>query len=254
MSNFLPLGIRRMLEQTDWNPHEIIVYSTLLEKGAMDLSRIALETNIGTSSVQYALKRLHERQMVTKFLMNAKPRWKAKELEALRRWFKGHTQQFQMNEEAVQHFINQYDFHPDAFTPNVEFHEGIKAIKRSLEELGKRCFSNEIVAIALLHKGMNAELLKFMQDGYASGRAQGMNIRILSAGDVAIGSHGRISEGRLREAMRLTTENVVLVIVDNTVFTMHCDQKGMSSIMMEYPQMAAMMRGIFECLWREASD
>jgi sugar-specific transcriptional regulator TrmB len=257
MSNFLPLGIRHMLEQTDWNPHEIIVYSTLLEKGAMDLSRIALETNIGTSSVQYALKKLHERQMVTKFMMNSKPRWKAKELDALRRWFKGRTQQFRMNEEAVQHFIDQYDFHPDGSTPSVEFHEGMKAVKRSLEEIGNRCSSNKILAVALLHKEMNTELLQFMQNGYADGYAKGMDIRVLAAGDVAIVGHNicRVHEGELRTAMQLSEgTNVLLVIADNTVFTMHCDEKGMSSIMMEYPQMAVMLRGMFECLWRDNHD
>lgn len=246
-----------MLEQTDWNPHEIIVYSTLLEKGAMDLSRIALETNIGTSSVQYALRKLHERQMVTKFMMNSKPRWKAKELDALRRWFKGRTQQFRLNEEAVQHFIDQYDFHPDGSTPSVEFHEGMRAVKRSLEEIGKRCASNKILAIALLRKGMNTELLQFMRDGHVSGLAKGMDIRILAAGDVALAGRGicRIHEAQLREAMQLPEDtNVLLVIADNTVFTMHCDQKGMSSTMMEYPQMAVMLRGVFECLWRDSND
>lgn len=257
MSNFLPLGIRHMLEQTDWNPHEIVVYSTLLEKGAMDLSRIALETNIGTSSVQYALKRLHARQMVTKFMMNSKPRWKAKELDALRRWFKGHTQQFQMHEEAVQHFIDQYDFHPEGSTPSVEFHEGMRAVKKSFEEIGNRCVSNRILAVAVLHEGMNAELLQFMQDGYNSGLAKGMEIKTLLAGDVALSGHGicRINEDRLREAMQLPEEtNIVLVIGDNTVCTMHCDQKGMSSILMEYPQMAVMLRGMFESLWHANND
>jgi sugar-specific transcriptional regulator TrmB len=251
MSNFLPLVVRHILELMAWSSHEINVYSVLLEKGSMTLSRVAFETNLGTSSVQYALKKLHGRKMVTKFLLNSQPRWKAKELDALRKWFKGQSHQFHMNEVAIQQFIDQYDFHPDGSTPSVEFHEGMKAVKKSLEEIGNRCTSNKILAISLLHKGMNAELLEFIQNGYATGLAKGMDIRILAAGDAMTGrSIRRFDEVRLREAMQLSDNtNALLVVADDTVYAMHCDKKGMSSTMMEYPQMAGILRGMFECLW-----
>ena len=240
MSNFLPLAIRHILGQTEWNPHEITVYSTLLEKGAMDLSRIALETNIGTSSVQYALKRLHARHMVTKFLMNSKPRWKAKELDALRRWFKGQTQQFRMNEEAVQHFIDQYDFNPNTCTPTVEFREGMKAVKKSLQGIGERSVSKEMLVIALFDEEMNAELLQFMRQEYAFLRTNtGIEIKMLTA------TH-------MRKAMQLSdSAKAVLHIIDDMVYVMHFDKGDPSSVLMEYPQMAAVLRGMFQCLCQD---
>lgn len=251
MSNFLPLVVRHILELTSWSPHEITVYSLLLEKGSMNLSRIAFESNLGTSSVQYALKKLHGRKMVTKFMLNAQPRWKAKELDALRKWFKGQSQQFYMNEIAIQQFINQYDFHPDGSTPNVEFHEGVKAVKRSLDEIGKKCLSNKVLAISLLRKGMNADLLQFMQNGYTAALARGLDIRILAAGDGITGRGIRyIDETCMRAAMQLPDDtNALMVIFDNTVYAMHCDGTGTCSTMMEYPQMAGVLRGVFEYMW-----
>ena len=252
MSNFLPLGIRSLLEKTEWNPHEIVVYSALLEKGAMDLSRIAHETNIATSSVQYALGQLRERQLVTKFLMNGKPRWKAKAVQALLRWFKGHTQQFMMQEEAVRHFIDQYDFNPAVTTPIVEFREGMKSMKRALQEIAESCASKKMLVVALLHKELNAELLQYLQEACASLRAREVDVRMLVAGDAMITGADtcRLEAERMRDALHLSSgTSTILLLVDDTVYAMHCDQQGPCSALMRYPQLANLLRGMFECLW-----
>lgn len=226
MSNFLPLYVRHILTETDWSTHEITVYSALLEKGAMDLSRVSLETNIGTSSVQYALKKLHERQMVTKFLWNGKPKWKAKDIDALRRWFKGQTQQLQVNEEAVGRFIDQYDFRPDGSIPCVEIHEGLKAVRKALEDLAGRASATTVLVIA-----QGAPLL---EEAYAALRGKGIGVTVLPMG-----------EGEERAALH---------VVGDAVFAVHAEGAGPVALSFEYPQMAGLLRGMFQCLWSASGN
>ena len=255
MSNYLPLGIRHILEQTGWTPHEIGVYSVLLEKGAMSLSTISLEANIGVSSTQYTLKGLHEKKMVKKFLMNSKPRWKACDIDALRKWVKGYAQQFEKNEDAVQHFIDQYDFNPTGNTASVEYFEGSKAVQKSLLKIGKRCKSGEILVVMSFAAGADTDQIGFLMQEYDTLR-ENHSVR---AKVLVCGNNAKINANGLHEIRTIRSNNFfrrqsanedsVIHIADDAVCTIHFAEGGPYSFIMEHPPMAAMLRGMFLCLW-----
>lgn len=249
MSNFLPLGIRHILEQTEWVPHEISVYSVLIEKGAMDLTRISLEANIGVSSVQYALRRLHAKKMVKKFLTNSKPRWKANDIDRLRQWIKGYVQQFQRHEDAAQHFIDQYDFSPDGDTAHVEFYEGIKAVQQSLRKIGEHCDSKEVLAIVSLEYDAHPELIQFMQNEYAYLRTKkGIRVKMLVAGSRNESCNAVCDVQHLIQFIAPCT-NVVIHIVDDDLYIVHLAEQGPCAFTINHQPMAAILRLMFQCLW-----
>lgn len=255
MSNYLPLGIRHILEQTGWTPHEIGVYSILLEKGAMNLSTIAFEANIGVSSVQYTLRGLHEKKMVKKFLMNSKPRWKACDIDALRKWVKGYSRQFENNEATVQHFIDQYDFNPTGNTANVEFFEGSKAVQKSLLKIGGLCRSGEMLVVMSFTAGADPEKIGFLIQEYASLREnRSVRVKILVCGDGAeIDSNGlhEVRAIRSNSFFQKQSANVdsVIHIADDAVCTVHFAEGGPCSFIMENAPMASVLRGMFMSLW-----
>ena len=94
MSNYLPLIVRDTLLKTGWTENELAVYSVLLEKGAMNLTDMSSETNIPVSTIQYALKKLSLKKMLSKTLLNGKPLYMVSNIEQLKKWMKGYNKQF----------------------------------------------------------------------------------------------------------------------------------------------------------------
>ena len=108
MSNYLPLIVRDTLMKTGWNENEIAVYSTLLEKGSMILTDLSEETSIPVSTLQYVLKKLSLKKMLSKTVMNGKPLYSVLNIEQLKKWMKGYTKQFHQFEETISKFIDQW--------------------------------------------------------------------------------------------------------------------------------------------------
>ena len=155
MSNYLPLIVRDTLMKTGWNENEIAVYSTLLEKGSMILTDLSEETSIPVSTLQYVLKKLSLKKMLSKTVMNGKPLYSVLNIEQLKKWMKGYTKQFHQFEETISKFIDQYDFNPQIYTPKVQFFEGSKGVKQSYRQILKECEDKEMMAIFLHNLEVN---------------------------------------------------------------------------------------------------
>ena len=252
MNNHLPLCIRHILEQTGWTQHEVSVYSSLLEKGAMDLSRISTETNIGVSSVQYALRKIHSRKMVKKCIVNRKPRWKAQGVHAMYNWLIEYSEQFRRNEETVQDFISQYDFDCGEITANVEFFEGTKAVQASLTNLRKKCLSTEVFVVISLERDADSELVAFMQKEHIALRSnKDVTVKKLVSGDsrkMGKGSRSMTNTPHLFQGM-LDCANAVLHITGKTVHLTRFTKGASCAFIIEYEPMAILLRDMFQCLW-----
>lgn len=248
MSQLLPLGIRHILQQTGWTAHEVTVYSTLLEQGAMDLKHIAHTTSVQKSSIQYAIKQLHQRKVIRKFLINGVPHWKVHDVTALRRWISIHTEQFQEYEAAVQSFIDQYDGNSDKYAGHVECHEGTNAVKRALLALGRAAQTKEMFAVLLVDREEHEGCIALLQQLYIKLKTDHrITVKVLAATDESL--ELPIAKIKPLPKKGSDTQTIAMHIIGSTVQVMQVQNQKLSAITIDEHATASMMHFLFRTLW-----
>jgi len=258
MSNYIPLGIRKILSKTGWTDNEVGVYSVLLEKGAMDLTTISHETGVSLSTLQYSVKQLLAKKMLSKSLINNKPFYSVSNVEQLKKWMKGFVKQFKDYGDSVNQFVDQYDFNPKVFTSKVKFYEGYKGVKQSYRDMLKECDDGEIVAFFSVVEEIGKDLQDFFVEEYVKERVK-KNIKIKN---IALESPKALTykqndSKELRQTKLISNKFFPAINTEINLYGdfMHCmsfDEKGAFALIIEDHQLVAIIRAIFGLLWQKA--
>jgi len=257
MSNYLPLGIRTILLRTGWTENETAVYSTLLEKGVMSLTTLSQETAIGTSTVQYALKQLLYKKMLTKTLVNNKPTYAASNIAQLRKWAKGFAQQFKDYELTMMEFIEQYDFHPQIFISSMKFYEGLAGVKQSYRDMLKKCNKETpIKCIFACSSEFPNDLKDFFTKEHTPKRIKKeIDISHIIFQNVKDEDLFYLKENKFEKKKILYTDeageiNTEINVYRNYIHFMSCDKKSGFGFIIKDPQLACFFKIIFSFLWK----
>ena len=255
MSNFLPLGIRNILEKTDWSENEILVYSALLEKGAMDLSTISQETGLAISTVQYSIKQLLGKKMLSKTIVNEKPNYLVSDIEKLKKWIKGFTKQFDHYTENVEKFVEQYDFNPQMTTSKVRFYEGYRGVKQAYKQMLKDCKDDEICAFFSVVEDIGKDLQDFFVKEYVTERVKkGIRMKNIAMESPKALSYQKNDDKELRQTKLISKEffpaiNTEINLFDDYMHCMSFDEKGAFALIIQDDKLVAILKAIFVLLW-----
>lgn len=255
MGNFIPLMIRDILSKTGWNENEILIYSTLLEKGSMKLADLSKETAIATSTIQYSVKQLITKRVIEKFYVNNKPVYRASDVEQLRKWMKGYGKQYEQMKIAVNNWIENYDFNPNIYTPKVRFFEGVKQVQNSYDQVLKEIQEPLIVNHLYINYTPQNEIMSFFEGSFIPNRLK-KNIAFKSvavATDFARYFLKRNDEHNrdlkmINEAVDLHL-NTEINVYDNCVHSVTFDHKSAFAMIIEDQSMAELQKGMIEKLW-----
>ena len=256
MSNFLPLGIRNILEKTDWSENEILVYSILLEKGAMDLTSIAQETGLATSTVQAPVKSLLTKKMLSRSLVNSKPVYSASDVNKLKKWIKGIMKQFEGYDNTISKFIEQYDFNPLLVTAKVRFYEGYKGVKQSYRQMLEECTDKDVIKSFFSSvEEVGVELHDFFLKEYLPKRVeQGIwskNIALKSKTSLDYKNNKQkyLSEVKIFAKNEFPQINTEINIYKDFIHCMSFTDKNAFAIIVQDSNMSLMLESIFKILW-----
>ncbi len=257
MSNYLPLSVRKVLHETGWLDNEIVVYSSLLEKGAMDLTTISQETGIGISTIQYAIKQLLAKKMLAKTMTNGKPRYTVSDIDSLKKWVQDYIGQFQKYQSAIDLFVDQYDFDPKTFTSKVRFYEGYKGVKQSYRQMLKDCEDKEICAFFSVIEDVGEELQNFFVDEYVPKRAEmGINIKNIALDSPKTSMYQLNGKKFLSEIKVISREhfpalNTELNIYGDYIHFMSFDNHTAFAVIINDPQLSLILKSVFSILWTQ---
>jgi len=255
MSNYLPLIVRQTLFKTGWNENEIIVYSTLLEKGAMNLTDLSTEVSIVISTLQKIKKKLVTKKMIKKGLLNDNPIYIAMHIDQLNKWMKGYGKKLDQHKNIIDLFVNQYDFNPQMYTPKVRLFEGIKGVKNSYKHMLDEIKSKEIINYFYITDDVNYKLQTFFDETFIPAR---MNKKIFFKSLVIkttfVEKYTKKDNKELRKIKFLSGPlslkmNTEINIYDNFMHCMSCNKDSTFAMIIENLQMAELQKTVFNQMW-----
>lgn len=258
MSNYLPLSVRKILQETGWLENEIAVYASLLDKGAMDLTTISQETSIGISTIQYAIKQLLAKKVITKTMINAKPRYAVSDVGNLKKWVSNYIGHFKQYQETVNEFVEQYDFDPKTFTSKIRFYEGYRGVKQSYRQMLKDCDESKIFAFFSVVEEVGKDLQDFFNQEYTPKRAEaGISIQNIVLDRDKSSNHPILDKASLSESRIIAQEflpdlNTELNIYGDYVHCMSFDQRSAFAIIINDRQLAMILKTVFSLLWSKS--
>lgn len=260
MSNYLPLAIRKILENTGWTLNEIAVYSALLQKGGMDLTTVSYETGIAISTLQGVIKSLLLKKMINKTMINDKPVYTISNIDALQKWTKGFAKQFEHYENQMQNFIHQYDFNPQIFASKVRFYEGHKGVQQSYRQMVKDCSEKkitEMVGFFSVIEEVGVELQQFFLNEYVPSRVKnGIHIRNIAMESPKSNTYQKNDARDLRQTKLISKEyfpalNTEINLYDDYIHCMSFDEKSAFALILKDKQLVSILKAMFELLWKK---
>jgi guanidinoacetate N-methyltransferase len=249
--------IRDILSKTGWTENEIAIYSTLLEKGAMDLTNISSEASIGKSTLQYTLKQLSMKKMISKSRLNNKPIYSVSDLGQLKKWVRAFVKQFQQYQESMESFIAQYDFNPKAFTPKLRMYEGHKGVRQSYRDILESFEGEEIVAIFSVVEEVAKDLQDFFVHEYVPERVKrGIKMRNIALDSPKSLAYQARDTEELRQTLLVSPEffpviNTEINIFNDMVHFMSFDSKSAFAAIIQDKNLSAILKAIFNLLWKQ---
>ncbi len=259
MSNYLPLMVREILSKTGWSENEIAAYSALLEKGAMGLKELSNETSISASTLQYVIKQLLLKKMLSKNYVNKKPVYFASDIIQLRKWVKGVSKQYETYKNTVDKFVDQYDFSPQMYTPKVRFYEGIKGVKQSYRTILEECNGMEMRTMFAIDESGKSELEDFFVGEFNLERAKkGIKSRCLAVDCNESRNYFKTEKAELRitkvipRGFLLPNIDADITIFDNSIHYMSSNNNGVISMIIKDEGLSHILRTIFDSFWESA--
>lgn len=258
MPNNLPLMIREILSQTGWDTKEIEVYSVLLSKGGMNLTDIAQETQMPVSSVQYTLKKLASKKVITKIVLNDHPLYTVTDLELLRHIVKHHISKYEQYDQIMLNFIEQYDFSPDVYRPKgIRFYEGIKGVKLSYMNTLEENQEKEIKAVFSVENYHEGYLMDFFRETFIPARVKrGIKFKALAlesreAEVYQAGDSKELRETRVVPKGDLPAVDAEVSLYDDCMHFVSVNERGMFAMILQDKNLIALLKAIFQIMWKK---
>lgn len=225
----------------------------------MNITSIAHETSISISTLQYGIKKLLQKKMIIKTLLNEKPLYSAGDINQLNSWMRAQKKKLNRQSKAIEFFVEQYDFNPQLITPKIRVFEGYSGVKESYAIMLNEC-GKSIDAIFSANESIGAELQSFFDSEYVPTRVKKkIQMRNLAVEGSTSTEYIKRDNQDLRETRTVSKSifpkiNAEINIYKKSVHCMSFDNKSALAIIVNDASMASILSGVFELVWRGTNN
>ncbi|MDD4628953.1 MAG: hypothetical protein PHE68_06250 [Candidatus Peribacteraceae bacterium] len=256
--NGLPASVEAYLTDAGFSVTEILVLKRLLEGEAMTLRELGAKTGKSSGVLDQATKKLLQRKIISREIVNDTPKVVLKSLDAIVRWMQedmeGKLKLMHSRAKDFESFISSLK--QEATRPEIEYFEGDEGVEKAYMKLLLLGEKEMLCFVPALIKEEDDPLCAFRVQYFRERRKRGIFARVLSQET----SLGRRYQGRDAFEYRKTVLvpesvyplNFEKIVIDGTIACFNHGAK--QACFLHYPELAAAERKMFEILWRTAPD
>ncbi len=254
----LPASIEAYLTDAGFSATEILVLKKLLEGEALTLRELAAKTGKSTGVLDLAVKKLLQRRIINREMVNDSPKVLLKSLNAVVQWMQDDTEQqlkaIKSRAQDFESFINSLE--RESKRPEMEHFEGEEGIKKAylkLLELNVKEFLHERPVTT---KEEEDPLREFRVQYFRARHKRGVFSRVL-APEHSLGRRFQSRDPFEYRETQLVPDAVFpitfeKIIAGETVACFnHAEQRA---CILKYSELALSERTVFELLWRRAKE
>ena len=254
----LPASIEAYLTDAGFSATEILVLKKLLEGEALTLRELAAKTGKSTGVLDLAVKKLLQRRIISREMVNDTPKVLLKSLNAVMQWMQDDTEQklkaMKSRAQDFESFINSLE--RESRRPGMEHFEGEEGIKKAylkLLDLGAKEFLHYR---PITTKEEEDPLRDFRVQYFRARYKRGIFSRVL-APEHSLGRRFQSRDPFEYRETQLVPDAVFpitfeKIIAGETVACFnHAEQRA---CILKYPELAQCERTVFELLWRRAKE
>jgi len=254
----LPASIETYLQEAGFSITEILILKRLLEGRAMTLRELAAKTGKSTGVLDQATKKLAEKNILGKEHINGSPKYALASLDAIQYWMQKDMEQ---KKEILRRKKKDFDAFLSTVThtkdrPEMQYFEGIEGIQKAFTKLLEKKESEWLHFIPALTKEEDDPLQEFRVNVFRERRKNKTFMRSISQ-NIPLGhryKHRDIFE--YRDTRLVSSEQFPVCfeefIVGDTVACF--DMPNQKASFIQYPELAASQRHMFEMLWCLAEE
>ncbi|TSD00334.1 MAG: adenylate cyclase [Candidatus Peregrinibacteria bacterium Greene1014_49] len=251
--NAIPAGVEAALLEAGFSPTEVVILRRLLADDALTLREIALRTGKSTGVLDQAMKKLLQKNIVRKEVINDSTKFAITSLHAVSHWMEDDTKQkrelMARRQQSFETFIRTFE--QDKKRPEIEYFEGIDGLAQAYRKLldsGK-----EIIGYVPVFCSIEDHPLRdFMVEWFRQRRKRGMFSRIITH-NTPLGRRYlsrdifEYRQSALVDEQEYPFTFEKLICGDTVVCFNYAEKRA---CMLKYPELAAMERSFFESQWR----
>lgn len=256
--NGLPASVEAYLTDAGFSTTEILVLKRLLEGEAMTLRELGGKTGKSSGVLDQATKKLLQRKIISREIVNDTPKVVLTSLDAVVRWMQGDMQVkvkvMQSRAKDFESFISSLK--QEATRPEIEYFEGAPGVEKAFMKLLSLGEKEMLCFVPATIKEEDDPLRVFRVQYFRERRKRGIFARIL-AQETSLGRRYQSRDAFEYRKTVLVPESVYplnfeKIIVDGTIACFN--HEAQQACFLHYPELAEAERKMFEVLWRTAPD
>jgi len=252
MSQILPSGIEASLKEAGFSPTEILVFKKLVEEGSLTLRELAGKTGKSTGILDTSMKKLLNKGIVKREVINEQPRYVLHSLEAVARKVQEDILRRQetltRRHRDFESFIGSIGV--DKHRPDMEHFQGEEGIKQAYNQLLES--GEEFLTLTpVLWRAEDDPLRAFRVEYFRKRQYRKIFQRVL-APDTPLARRFQSRDPFEYRKTLLVPESEHPVTFEKTIVdgTIACiDFTAKTACFLRYPDLAKAERAAFESLW-----
>lgn len=254
--NSLPQSIETALAEAEFSSTEILILKRLLEDDALTIRQMAAKTGKSTGLLDQAMKKLLRKEITAKEWINDGYKYTLVSLDAVAHWMgedlrRKHELMLRKHQNFETFIAN---LKIDKQRPEFHYYDGLDGLAQAYRELLKN--KGELLSfIPVFCSAEDDPLRDFRVEYFRERRRKGVFQRVI-AHNTPLGRRFQSRDPfEYRQTVLVNEEHFAFtfekaVIGDYVACFNHNEKRA---CLMKYPELAAMERGVFEGIWREAS-
>ncbi len=252
MNAVLPSGVESYLKEAGFSVTEILLLRKLVEEDSLTIRELASKTGKSTGVLDQAMKKLINKKIVQKHIINDQPRYSIHSLDAVLHWVKDDMNQrkniLDRRHENFESFIATLKV--DKKRPDIEHYHGAEGIRQAYLKLldsGK-----ELLTLTPILTLTEADPLRLFRVDYFRKRQVRKIFQRILAPDTTLARRFQSKDPfEYRKTLLVPEADLPLsfekTIVGDTIACFSLQEE--SACFLRYPDLAAAERASFESLW-----
>lgn len=255
--NSLPASIESALREAGFTGTEILVLKKFLEEDGITVRQLAAKTGKSTGSIDQAIKKLLQKNILSKDWINDGYKYTLCSLDAIAEWLASDLRRkhevMKRRHQNFESFLSTLKL--EKKRPEIQYFYGLdglaQAYRRLLEEKKEMLHFLPIFCSA-----EDDPLRDFRVEFFRERRRLGVFSRVISH-DTPLGRRYRSRDPfEYRQTLLVPEEQLPFsfekVVVGDFVACLNHGEK--QACVMRYPELAAMERGLFEAFWKKGGS
>ncbi len=255
MNSVLPAGIESYLKEAGFSSTEMLILRKLVEEDSFTLRELASKTGKSTGVLDQAMKKLLNKKIARKEIINDQPRYSIDSLDAVVKWMqddmKIRKESLERRHQNFETFISSLKH--DKHRPDMEHFQGIEGIQKAYLKLLEP--GEELLTFTpVLHLAEDDPLRAFRVDYFRKRQYRKIFQRVLAPDTPLARRFQSRDPFEYRKTLLLPETEYPMTfektIVDGTIACINFTDQTASFL--KYPDLATSERVVFETMWTRA--